>query len=76
LVVTISEPRKKSDGMVSLREYDGKLFLAGNEGHKRCLNTYRYYERQISGKLEVLNNKYFICLINTSAVTRIADGSL
>jgi len=64
LVVTISDTGKISDGMVSLREYDSTFFLTGNDGHKGCLYTYRYYERQISGKksgkLEVLNNKYFI----------------
>ena len=50
LAVTISEPGRTSDGKVSLREYDGKLFLTGSERHKGCLYTYRYYERQISGK--------------------------
>jgi len=50
LVVTISEPGKVSDGMVSLREYDGKFFLRGSERHKRCLYTYRYYERKMGGK--------------------------
>jgi len=56
----MSEPVKISGCMVSLREYDGKLFLTGNERHKGFLYTHRYYERQISGKLAVLNNKYFI----------------
>jgi len=50
LVVTISEPGKIADGMVCLREYDGKLFLKGSERHKRYLYTYRCYERKINGK--------------------------
>jgi hypothetical protein len=50
LVVTISEPGKIRDGMVSLTAYDGKYFLGGSERHKRYLYTYRYCERKISAK--------------------------
>jgi hypothetical protein len=67
-----------ADGVITLREYAGKLSFKGSQGCEKWV-VYKYFVHvsvKANVKLEFLNNKYFMPVINVSVVSTIAAQSL